>query len=184
MVKTTKTDKHPPTKRNFATVTVGNLLNKVAGAALRRQGFAQIEIVARWPAVVGELLARYSAPERISFPVGEQAGGTLYIRTDGAFALELQHLEPLVIDRINSFYGFPAVARLAIRQGPLPKINTRKVFSARPLSTDERNNLEQSLNTTTDEALKQALSSLGEAVIGSAPPPGEVPPRKRTFRSR
>ena len=182
MVKTTKVEQQsPPAKRSFATVNLSSLLDKVAGKALRRQGFAQSEIVARWPAVVGELLARYSCPERLSFPVGEQSGGTLYIRTDGAFALELQHLEPIVLERINSFYGFPAVARLAIRQGPLPQAKPRKGFNARPLTQVERRELDQALHTT-DAPLKQALTTLGEAVMGSTPAPAAKSPNKKTFR--
>jgi hypothetical protein len=184
MSKTTKVENHSRTaKRSFATVPVASLIGKVAGAALRRQGFAQSDIVARWPAVVGDLLAQYSCPERLSFPLGDETGGTLYIRTDGAFALELQHLEPIVLERINSFYGFPCVARLAIRQGPLPRVKTRKVFSPRKLSEDERGELDQALQKTRDDALKQALSTLGEAVLGSTPGPEIKTPDKRPFRS-
>jgi hypothetical protein len=148
---------------------LSDLIGKVAGDAFRRQGFAQLEIVARWPAIVGDVMARFSAPERISFPLGDQSGGTLYIRTDGAFALELQHLEPIVIERINSYYGFPAVARLAIRQGPLPRREVRKPFRARPLSAAELAELAQSLQPTTDEKLKEALEKLGLAVLGDGP---------------
>lgn len=157
-------------KRNFATVRVSDLIGKVAGNALARQGFAQLEIIARWPAIVGDMLALHSAPERISFPMGDHVGGTLYIRTNGAFALELQHLQPIVIERINSYYGFPAVARLAIRQGPLPEIRLPKRFRPRPLSAAERTALDQTLDKTADKGLREALFSLGQAVLGSGPP--------------
>lgn len=166
-----KTDKASyKSKRSFSTVRVSDLMGKVAGAALARQGFAQLEIIARWPAIVGDLLALHSAPERISFPMTDHVGGTLYIRTSGAFALELQHLQPIVIERINSYYGFPAVARLAIRQGPLPEVRMPKRFRARPLTAAERTALDQTLDKTADKGLREALQSLGQTVLGSGPP--------------
>jgi hypothetical protein len=39
--------------------------------------------------------------------------GTLTVRVEGAFALELQHLGPLVIERINRHYGWACVGREA-----------------------------------------------------------------------
>ena len=48
-------------------------------------------------------------------------GGTLHVRVgSGALALELQHLEPVVIERINTYFGYRAVERLKLVHGPLP----------------------------------------------------------------
>ncbi len=101
--------------------TVSRTLSKVVSRAFGRQGFAEPGVLLRWPEIVGETLARFSLPERLTFPHGERSRGTLHLRVDGQFALELQHLEPLIIERINGFFGYGAVARIAILQAPIPE---------------------------------------------------------------
>jgi hypothetical protein len=101
--------------------TVSRSLGKVVRHAFGRQGFAEPGVLLRWPEIVGDTLARFSLPERLTFPQGERSRGTLHLRVDGQFALELQHLEPLIVERINGFFGYGAVARIAILQAPIPE---------------------------------------------------------------
>ncbi len=65
-------------------------------------------------------MARYSCPERLQFGRDRNEGATLVVRAGSGFATELQHLHPIVLDRINTFFGYQAVARITIIQGPLP----------------------------------------------------------------
>lgn len=144
-----------------------SVAGKVLGPALRRQGFAQSEIVSRWPEIVGTVLAACSVPERLAFPDRGNAEGTLHIRVDGAFAIELQHLEPLVIEKINRFYGYRAVARLWITQGPLPRRRATARVPLRPLGEDEEREIEEAVAGTRNDDLKQALAALGRAVTAT-----------------
>ncbi len=159
--------KDPAIRRKFKTLAVAEMTRAIAGGAFRRQGFAQIEIITRWSTIVGNVLADHCLPEQLKFPQGQRVGGTLYIRADGAFALELQHLEPQVVERINSYCGFTAVARLAIRQAPLPQKQPSRRFKARQLTPAELGELETSLAKTTGPELRKALESLGKAVVGT-----------------
>lgn len=145
----------------------GSVAGKVLGPALRRQGFAQSEIISRWPEIVGAVLAACSVPERLAFPDRTNAEGTLHIRVDGAFAIELQHLEPLVIEKINRFYGYRAVARLRITQGPLPRRRGSARAAPRPLGEDEEREIAEVVAGTRNSDLKQALVALGRAVTAS-----------------
>ena len=81
-------------------------------------------------------------------------------------ATELLHLEPLLIERINGYFGFKAVARLKITQGPLPDTAAKPVWNPRPLKTEEETNLIESLIEVEDEDLQRSLRALGRAVIG------------------
>jgi len=90
----------------------------IARPLLRRHGLARHDLVARWTDAVGPELARHTAPHR--YIPDRQGGGTLQLRVAGAWALEVQHLAPIIIERINAVFGYRAVTRLAIRQGPLP----------------------------------------------------------------
>lgn len=129
-------------------------------------------MVLQWAAVVGEELARLSAPVKLSFGVpgtkesGARVNGTLQLRVAPGAAIEFQHLEPVIVERINTFFGYRAVARLALRQGPLPR-RALPPSPPRSLSPAESLSLANSLDGITDPDLRAALERLGRAVIGS-----------------
>lgn len=80
-------------------------------------------------------------------------------------ALEVQHMAPLILERINQHYGAGALARLNIVQGPLP-LDYLKAQAARetPLSEDELAAAEAALEGFANSRLKQALARLGARV--------------------
>ena len=96
---------------------VSDLLPAAGGAAFRRFGFVQSAIVSRWREIVGARYATVSAPESIRFPAGKKSRGVLTLVVEGAHAPMLQHVAPTILDRINLFFGYPAVERVAFRQG-------------------------------------------------------------------
>ena len=137
----------------------------ICGRALRRRGFVETGVVTEWPVIVGEALAAETAPHRLVFARGSHSGGTLHVRVSGAFATELQHLAPLVIDRINGYFGFGAVARLTLTQGPVPA--RRRAGGRRPEPpTDAAADavLAARLEGIDDPALRDALEGLGRAI--------------------
>lgn len=140
---------------------------KIAGAALGKRGFAEAQLVAQWPAIIGETLAAGVSPERLSFPQGERREGTLHLRVAPGLALEVQHREPVLVERINAFFGYRAVARLALKQGPPAQPAAPPPPHRRPLKAEERQSLDRRLAAIDDAALKAALQRLGEAVIGT-----------------
>lgn len=142
---------------------------KIAGAVLGKRGFAEAQLVAQWPAIIGDSLAAGVIPEKLSFPRGERRDGTLHLRVAPGLGLEVQHREPVLIERINAFFGYRAVARLALKQGP-PAAAAPAAPPKRKLEAAERQLLARDLAAIDDDALKTALQRLGEAVIGSAKP--------------
>jgi len=86
-----------------------------------------------------------------------------------AQALELQHRTPLLIERINLFFGRPVVTRIALVQGPLPlpPAPPKPVFE--PPSPQETAGLERQVAAVADTELRAALIGLGRAMIGAAP---------------
>ena len=96
---------------------VSDLLQAAGGAAFRRFGFVQSSIVSRWHEIVGARYAAVSSPESIRFPVGKKSKGVLNLVVEGAHAPMMQHVAPVIVERVNAFFGYPAVARIAFRQG-------------------------------------------------------------------
>lgn len=141
-------------------------VDRITRASLGRRGFAEASIVADWPAIVGETLAEHACPLRIAFQRGERGGGTLHLRVaSGAMATEIQHLAPLLIERINGHYGYAAVARLAVTQGPLPQRRRRNPPPEPDLAPAQRRQLDERLAAIDDPQLRDALAALGRHIL-------------------
>src|ERR1700740_802142 len=99
------------------------LLSDVFSDAYARHGFAARELVTRWAEIAGPEGAAHSEPLKIQWarPVEGQAQepATLVLRVEGPMALEIQHASDVILQRVNRFFGWSAVGRLALRQGPL-----------------------------------------------------------------
>ena len=132
----------------------------------KRRGFAAASIVENWANVVGPMLASRTLPERITFPTGKRDEGTLHLRVDsGALALEIQHQEHLVVERINGFFGYGAVARLRLIQRPMPPRPGGSVASTTSQPDDQAQyDASQLQSDDTDPELRAALERLGRAV--------------------
>ena len=149
------------TDRSWRIQSLGSLLPKVARPVLGRHGLAAGGIVADWPSIVGAQLAECCLPMRLVFPPGERAAGTLYLRVQGSLALELQHLEPVVLERINSYFGYRAVIRLKIQQGPVPR--PPRVKAPPPMPADDPA-IDDAVSGVTDKELRRCLGQFGRAL--------------------
>ncbi|MFN4353224.1 DUF721 domain-containing protein [Parvibaculum sp.] len=165
----------PVASMRYRPAPIGARVLGVARSAFAKRGFAEAHILAHWPEIVGSGLAEFSSPEKLVFPrvSGEEAkarrqGATLVLRVDGPVAVEIRHLEPQIIDRINGYYGYSAVQRLKLVQGPLPPKPRPRYRKIRSLKPEERQALTQDLESIEEPALKQALEKLGERVIGAS----------------
>jgi hypothetical protein len=106
-------------QRRRASAALSRLLTGLLSPAARARGFAAVGVIEEWPKVVGAGLARRCHPVRLEFRRGTTTGGTLLLQASGGAALELQHCSPQLIERVNDYFGFPAVARLRLVQMPL-----------------------------------------------------------------
>lgn len=151
---------------------VSELLPRVGGAAFRRFGFVQSAVVSRWTEIVGERYARVSSPESIRFPIGERVGGTLTLVVQGAHAVTMQHVLPEIVERVNRFFGYAAVAKVTIRQGQVTRTAPRvPPPSLKPIAFDAPGAMGDSLRAIADPELKAVLAALaaGVATTSGAP---------------
>ena len=144
-------------------------LSDLAGACLsetfKRQGFASAEIVTRWPEIAGPEIAAHAEPLKIQWPRGDPDTGstaTLVLRVEGPVAIEIQHMSGVILERVNRFFGWPAVGRLALRQAPLARQAGKRV----PPTSDPAVTaaVAAGLPETLDDDLRQALARLGAAI--------------------
>ncbi len=142
---------------------VSELLPQAGGAAFRRFGFVQSSIVSRWREIVGVRYAAVSSPESIRFPQGKRSCGVLTLVVEGAHAPLLQHVAPTIVERVNRFFGYPAVERVSFRQGIVQAAAARArpaPPSLRPIAAE----LGESLREVADPELRACLESLARGL--------------------
>jgi hypothetical protein len=111
---------------------LNDLTARISGPALRRYGFAQDQLIAKWPEIAGPILSDVSLPIKLSFPPSKKLGGTLTVQVEGPYALQIQHIQDLLIARVNQFFGYRAVERLRLQQGDVPRSATRSTTLTGP----------------------------------------------------
>ncbi len=148
---------------------VSDLLPDIGAAAFRRFGFVQSSIVSRWAEIVGDRYARVSSPESIRFPHGQRADGMLTLTVEGAHGTMMQHIAPEIIDRVNRFFGYTAVAKIAFRQGDVRRDAPRPRKAAEPAPVPAE--LGDSLRAIVDPELKAVLEALAVGVAQPRPIP-------------
>lgn len=150
------------TKASTRSVPLSSVLGKLTGPVLKRRGFRDIHVIDHWSEIVGAQLAALSLPERLSRVSGE--GAVLTIRVDGAMALEVQHMAPQILERINQFYGSNVITRLKIIQAPVNPSTTRYRRADPELSTAVES-ADAALDHFPPGRLRQALARLGGRII-------------------
>ncbi len=160
--------KPSPPRREFGSPrAIGALTAKLVAKPLGKRGFAAASLVAGWPAIVGETLASGTLPLRVAFARGARTQGVLHLRVaSGALALQLQHLEPLILERVNVHFGHAAVSRLALTQGPVPRRAVRRPAAPPPEAPLDAA-LAQRIEAVPDAELRDALAGLGRLLAGA-----------------
>jgi hypothetical protein len=140
-----------------------DLLSSLLDPAARRRGLAEAKLLTEWPSIVGPALAGRCQPIRLDNSTG-RAGGVLVLHVTGAAALELQHSELQILERINGFFGYPAVTRLRLIQAP-PRSRSRPAPPVdRPVSPADELEVSEAVQLIRDPGLRTALADLGRAL--------------------
>ena len=151
----------PKPRRNYM-VALSAEVPGIAKQALGSRGYAEAGLFTHWAEIAGAQLAASSLPIKLGFPRGRRDEGTLTVRCGGAAALELQHLAPSILERINGHFGYRAVARLRIEQGA---VSPRKVAAPPPpLTRLEQNAVMAATAPVENPDIRDSLSRLGTAI--------------------
>lgn len=138
--------------------------------ASESRGFSESRLLTHWAEIVGPDIAQAARPVNVTYGKGGM-GATLTLLTTGAQAPMLEMQKVQICERVNSCYGYRAIARVRITQtaptgfaegrvtfdpAPKPKVQTDPVAekAAETLAEDVK-----------DDALRKALSGLGAKVM-------------------
>jgi hypothetical protein len=151
---------------------VGSFLPRLTRKAFAKYGFSAATLITDWAAIIGSHIGACTVPERLKWPrevnLGEfvvtgnkgRPGATLTVRVDAARALEVQYQGRQIIERINAYFGYRAVAELRLIQAPITKScdlpSRRTQPRAAPPTPD--------VAAVSDQALRAALARLGAKI--------------------
>jgi hypothetical protein len=146
--------------------TLAELASGFLAETFKKQGFASTELVTRWQDIVGPEIAAHAEPIKLQWPRavdGEPTEpATLVLRVEGPAAIEVQHLSNVILERVNRFFGWQAVGRIALRQAPLTRHAARA--AAPKADPAEALRVAATLTAVVDDDLRMALARLGAAV--------------------
>lgn len=145
---------------------IADLMPEIGRTAFRKFGFIQSSVLTRWPEIVGPRHARVCQPESIRFPFGEKTDGILQVVVVPAHAPIIQHVIPEIIERVNRFFGYSAVAKVKLRQGAVqpPAAATPPKAAAPPSLRPVPVELGDSLRDIGDPELRAVLESLARSL--------------------
>jgi hypothetical protein len=134
-----------------------DLLGRLLGPEAKRRGLAEAKLLTEWARIIGPEIASRCQPVSLS------RNGLLHLDVSGSAALELQHNELQVVERINTFFGRPTVTRLRLRQAPLKRRALAERAPSPPpaLSAEEKEAIDKTVETVADADLREALKALG-----------------------
>ena len=133
--------------------------------ALGARGFSGADILENWEEIVGPDLSKGVKPEKLTFEKNNRSNGTLVVKTaGGAFAMLFEYQKRRVIERINAFFGYPAVAHIKMIQGAL-KLSAPKFNVQKPLDTQKIQELNQKVALIDDENLRAATYNIGKILL-------------------
>ena len=150
-------------QRNKKLKAISAETERITSPIRKKRGLTEVAIISDWPKIIGNRLAQECLPLRISPGAGAN-NGTLYIQVSGVLALELQHMQTQVIERINGYFGYQAISRVILQQAPVINEKPKKKIK-KELTKEDTTALDLLLDGVTDNSLRKALRDLGQGIL-------------------
>ncbi len=144
------------------------LINKILDPVLAKRAGVSTALINAWPEIVGEDLAATSMPIKVQWKrrVSEDdefEPGTLQVASEGMAALHIQHQTGQIIERVNSFMGYKAIARIRLMQKPVQSKKPKK--RQRPMTAGQKRKVEKLTDAIDHDELKASMKRFGESVM-------------------
>lgn len=156
----------PRTKVRKGPARLGAIIPGAVGPVFAKRGFAGADLAVHWAEIVGPGVAAHSRPINLQWPrhgAENGVGATLVTACNAAFALDLQQMAPVIMERINQRLGWRCVTRLTIRQMPV-KAPVPPVKRLPPNAADQAEASRIAAGIKLD-SLRDVMTRLGAATI-------------------
>lgn len=129
------------------------------------------KLIAQWTDIAGSDIASKSVPTELKFQrkTEKEKGGSpqavLVLSVQPAFALEFSYQKGLLIERLNVFFGYPAIKDIKIIQNSSIMDNHKATKAkSKPLTLQQQQQIDAATAVIADNDLQTALKNLGKAI--------------------
>ncbi len=150
--------------------SIGSILIPLMKKALSSEELVCVDIIINWKEIVGDELASFCRPLKTKFnPKDNQRTLFLEVPT-GAFAIEVQHKESYIINKVNAYFGYQTLHKINITQNmnmllQKPVTINEIVSESIDITEDEKHVLSEITSEIKDEKLRKILTKLGKDVL-------------------
>ncbi len=126
------------------------------------------KMIAEWPHIAGADIAGKTTPLELKYAkkLDQKSQATLHLAVQSAYALEISYQKALLIERLNMFFGYPAIKDIKIVQQT--NVMDNKAGAAapvRPLTLQQEHVLDGIVAEIQENDLQTALKNLGKAIL-------------------
>jgi len=159
--------------RNFKPLSIADSLRNVNKKFLYKFGKLDYIIHSKWSQIVGSFFVEHSEPLRISSIANSinNMGDTVYdkylhVSVTPAVAVEFQHFQGKIIEKINSYFGYKAIKGIKIHQHFIKKDVFKTNKNKTPFVNQEERKLEIKKSTPTikNKHLEESIVNLGLSI--------------------
>ena len=160
--------------RNFIPLSISDSLKKINKRFLYKFGKLDYTIHAKWAEIVGNFFINHSEPLKITSIAQStsEEGSTIYdhylhVNVSPAAAIEFQHFQDKIIEKINSYFGYKAIKGIKIHQQFVKKESLIKSKITPNLINREINKKEvlKSTPNLSNKKLQESIVNLGLSII-------------------
>ena len=159
--------------RNFVPLPISDSLRIINKKFLYRFGKLDFTIHSKWGDIVGKFFVNHSEPQKITSVANSvnESGETIYdrylhVNVSPAAALEFQHFQDKIIEKINSYFGYKAIKGIKIYQHYHQKNHTQKAKKNLNLITlkNNKNEIQKSTPNLSNKDLEESIVNLGLSI--------------------
>lgn len=151
-------------KRLAKLTHIGSLVAHKITPICQQNGFIQARILLEWEYIVTPQFAQLCTPIKVTFPTKQRHNGRLVLRTTSSMATELAYLEPHIVNRINQYFGYQAIHKISLQQGPINPRSANKKKDQHRASDATYGMIRDEVQNVEDPRLREALISLGMGI--------------------
>jgi len=119
-----------------------------------------------WLEIIGERYYKYCKPEKIYFKKNQKGNGVLYVVVySPVLSMYIDSNKNFILDKINTFFGYKAVADLKIKQVPKLVEDYCKKKKTKTVNKTEEQEFLSNVNQSMNEGLKEELEELGRSML-------------------
>ncbi len=160
-----------PAKKRAWSKPLADFVTGLMDPLVAKQGFGESDLILHWDDIAGARLAAVTEPLRLIWPPrGPKRSpdapvepATLAIRVATGFGLDLQHMSPILIERVNAHLGWRCIGKLKIEQGRIERRQPGPKTPAPP-NPQAIARAAEITDGVNEEPLREALARLGARI--------------------